>query len=88
MKYYAFVGYPKTTTGQANKKTGFMSCYGDLKVFDTKKERDEFCNEFNHRFNNYPQATNKKDAKSKYFAGMTCKEFEEYIELVNSGYIC
>jgi len=82
-KYYAFNGQSNTTTGQPNKLTGLYSRHGDLVLFKTKKDRDKYCNTLNIRFNNYPQTTNKQEAKSKYFAGMTQRQFDEYLEMLD-----
>jgi len=82
-KYYAFNGQSNTTSGQPNRLTGRCSSYGDLVLFKTKKDRDNYCDTFNYRFKNYPQATNKKEAKAKYFAGMTQNQFDEYLEMLD-----
>lgn len=56
--------------------------FGDLHIFKTKKERDEYCDIYNVRYNTYPVPTNKKEAKAKYFAGCSQQAFDEYIESI------
>lgn len=76
--YYAFVGSP-ATYGMPHPTTGRLNAHGKLFCFDTKKERDEFCDDFNHEFNQYPRPTNKKEAKVLYFGGMSNNQFEEML---------
>ena len=67
----ALMGNPHPVTGRFNK-------YGSLVAFASKKERDEFCNSWDSRYQCYPIATNRKEAKSLYYAGMTPDQFDEY----------
>lgn len=88
-KYLAWIGN-KTTWGTPHPNTGRCNMFGELYTFETKKERDEYCNTYNVKYNTYPVPTNKKEAKAKYFAGYSQKTFDdyiEYIESIESGYI-
>jgi hypothetical protein len=84
--YYAFIGQ-NATTGKPNTRTGYHSLYGDLYAFISKRERDCFVDS---RYNSSSQiiavATNKRDAKRKYFKGMTQVEFDQYLLYVGNGY--
>jgi hypothetical protein len=84
--YYAFIGQ-NATTGQPHAITGYHSLYGDLYAFSTKRERDCFVDS---RYNSSAQmiavATNKREAKRKYFRGMTQVEFDQYLLYVDNGY--
>ena len=51
-------------------------------TFDSKKERDEFCDSWNSQHQCYPIATNKKEAKSLFCAGMTQDQFNEYVDAI------
>lgn len=73
--YLAFVGCKNTSTGEPNKKTGRMSRYGTIKVFRSKVKRDAFCNSYNHRYNMYPIACNKKSAWQQFCAGQSYNNF-------------
>lgn len=79
--YLAWVGQ-NATTGQPHPITGNYSMYGGLEWFPTKKERDSFVeNYYNHNNpSQYAVATNKKEAKGKYFGGMMQWQFDEYVE--------
>lgn len=87
--YLAWVGQ-NATTGQPHPITGNYSMYGWLHWFPTKKERDEFVDNFYNHNNpsEYAVATNKKEAKAKYFAGMTQVVYDEYVEHCESLYEC
>lgn len=85
MKYLAWVGQ-NATTGTPNPTTGRMSLWGDLHAFNTKAERDEFCDKWNDRHNTYPVKTNRKDAR-QYFLGMTMASYNENIDALMSGYV-
>jgi len=84
--YYAFIGQ-NATTGKPHARTGYYSIYGDLYAFSSKRERDNFVDS---RYNSSAQiiavATNKRDAKRKYFRGMTQVEFDQYLLYVDNGY--
>lgn len=84
-QWYVFVGQDSVTCGTTNKITGLQNCYGDLVCFDSKKERDNYYNNF-YDDNGFTQCikTNKHDAKSKFFAGMSQREFNDYLQYVNS----
>lgn len=78
--YLAWVGQ-NATTGSANEKTGRMSMFGDYKIFETKKERDSFVNEFYNSSN--PSEFAKKCTKRtgrKYSLGMTVRDYENHID--------
>jgi hypothetical protein len=83
--YYAFIGQ-NATTGKPNTRTGYHSLYGDLYSFSSKRERDCFVED---KYNSSAQiiavATNKRDAKRKYFRGMTQVEFDQYLFFVDNG---
>lgn len=57
-----------------------MSRYGTIKAFKSKQKRDQFCGQYNHRYNMYPIACNKKSAWSRFCAGQSYKEFLDDIE--------
>ena len=82
-QYLAFVGNKNCTFGKPHHVTGRFNKYGKLVSFESKKERDEFCNKWNLRYNSYPVATNKKEAKGLYCAGMTQDQFDEYISSIS-----
>lgn len=82
-QYLAFVGNKDCTFGKPHPVTGHFNKYGKLVSFRSKKERDEFCNKWNSIYNSYPVATNKKEAKSLYCAGMTQDQFDEYISSIS-----
>ena len=76
--FYAFRGQLNTTTGQPNTKTGRLSTYGDLKVFDTRKERDCFVNDFEYGCGVSRVSVNVKSAR-KYFLGLSVIQYDDYI---------
>lgn len=80
--FLAFVGQVNTTFGAAHKRTGKHNVLGKLVSFSSKKERDDYCSIWDHTYNAYPVPTNKKEAKSKYFAGCTQEEFDDYLKEV------
>ena len=82
--YLAFVGNENCTYGKPHPTTGHYNKYGKLISFDSKKERDKFCEKWDNKFNAYPIATNKKEAKSRFCAGMTQEAFEEYTNYCES----
>ena len=84
--YLAFVGSP-ATYGTPHPRTGRYNYHGKLFLFNSKKERDEFCDNFDHQFNAYPYAIGKREAKSKCFAGMSQQAFEEQFAALASGII-
>ena len=77
--YLAFVGDKNCSTGEPNKKSGRMSRYGIIKIFQSKIKRDQFCDQYNHKFNMYPIACNKKSAWSQFCAGQSYNDFLYYI---------
>ena len=77
--YMAWVGQ-NATTGNPHPVTGRLSVRGDLYIFKSKKNRDEFCDKWNKIYNTYPVPTNRKEAKAKYFAGMTQHEYDMMID--------
>lgn len=86
-KYLSWTGN-KATCGTPHPHTGHYNMFGELHVFETKKERDEYCETFNVKYNNYPVPTNKKEAKGKYFAGYSQKTFDDYIKgIIEAGHI-
>ena len=86
MKHYlAFVGTP-ASYGTPNPRTGAYSFYGSLFCFNTKKERDEFCDTFHHGFNAYPKPCNQKTAR-QYFMGMPLEQYKESLKALTSGLI-
>jgi hypothetical protein len=87
-KYYAFIGQLRTTCGVAHKITGRLNCYGDLVVFNTAKLRSDFIeNTWVNNPSTHIYSTNKKESKIAFFGGLTLREFNEYLQLVNSGYV-
>lgn len=85
--YYVFIGQLNTTIGTPHKKTGLYNIYGDLKAFKTIKDRDNYYNNFINKSFLKCVKTNKSEAKSKYFAGLTQRAYIQYLELVDNGYI-
>lgn len=85
MKYLAWVGQ-NATWGTPHPVTGRYSMFGDLHAFETKKERDQFCDEWNHRHNTYPVPTNRKEAKARYFAGVSQATFNEIVDGLLNDY--
>ena len=82
--YLAFVGDKNCSTGTPNKTSGRMSRYGTIKVFQSKQKRDQFCDQYNQKFNMYPIACNKKSAWSKFCAGQSYNDF--LYDLVRTDY--
>ena len=80
MKDYAFEyrDGKNTTTGIPHRQTGRLSIAGNLEVFNSKIDRDNWIND------GYPSgrriSTNKKDAKSKFFAGWSVDDYLYMIE--------
>lgn len=68
------------TYGIPHPQTGLCSVWGELYIFRTKKERDQFCDTWCNRYNSYPVPTNKKEAKSKYFAGLSKFAYDNMID--------
>ncbi len=82
MKYYINIGQ-NMSVGTPNAMTGRMSMYGDLIAFRSKKERDVF---FDNKILE-PSETMEKCSKTsarKFNMGMTIREFDEYIEIINA----
>jgi hypothetical protein len=75
--YFAWIG-SNATTGTPNPTTGRLSTYGHLHSFTSKALRDEFCNEYDHRFNKYPAAISRRGARSMHL-GMSVAAYNEYI---------
>ena len=80
--YLAFVGEKHCTTGKPHPITGRMSKYGTIKIFKSRKKRDEFCNQYNYAYNMYPIPCNRKTAKTQFCAGDTQKQFDEYLLMI------
>jgi len=82
---YCFLGQ-NATTGTPNRLTGKMSMYGELVAFSCREKRDQFVNEYYDQSNPSIQAykTNKSDAKSDYFAGLSKYVFDQYLSEVDS----
>ena len=83
--FYLFQGQ-NATTGTPNATTGRMSMYGDILAFDTKKERDEYHENFYNSSNpsEYTEKCNRTTAR-KYFLGMSVPSFDDYMSAVESG---
>lgn len=77
--YFAFVGQLNTTIGKPHKKTGRHNIYGNLFKFRTRKERDYFIEHYYNQNNDAVVKTNLRHAKSRFFAGMSQREFDEYV---------
>lgn len=79
--HYAFIGQLHTTAGTANKRTGSYSKYGNIVAFSSRQKRDHFVSDYYNSSNPYyvAVATNYKTAKSKYCAGMTQKDYDDYM---------
>ena len=48
--YFAFVG-SNATTGNANIRTGRFNKWGKMYHFNSKKDRDDFCDTYNNQLN-------------------------------------
>ena len=77
--YMAWVGN-NATYGIPHPQTGLCSVWGELYIFRTKKERDQFCDTWFNLFNSYPVPTNRKQAKANYFAGLSQFEYDNMID--------
>lgn len=86
--FYVFVWQLNTTYGTPHKTTGRHNIYGDLIAFDTIKERDHYHDNFysNNGFESCVK-TNKRDAKSQFFAGMTQHQFNDYLQYVDNAMV-
>lgn len=82
--FYCFVGQTSTTCGTPHKITGRHDTYGDLIAFTSRAKRDKFYNEY-YSSNGFASThkTNKRDAKTKYFAGTTQREFDDHINYID-----
>ena len=83
--FLAWSGNVNCSTGYPHPKTGRMSKYGSISVFYTAKERDDFCNIYNNIYNMYPIATNKKDAKNRFFAGQSQEDFDMMLQIAEEN---
>lgn len=83
-QYLAFVGNKNCTYGKPHPATGRFNKYGKLVSFDSKKERDEFCDNWDSQYQCYPVATNRKEAKSLFCAGMSQDQFDEYLYIIEN----
>jgi hypothetical protein len=85
---YLFVGQLNTKIGRTNEKTGRMSILGDLMVFNTLKQRNQFYkNAYSHNTNFSIIKTTQKSAKSRFYAGLTQCQYLDYICYVDSDMI-
>ena len=75
MKYYYAWTDGHATTGTPNQTTGRHSCYGEITAFTTKESRDAFCDQFDHRYNTYPEPISKSRLRSKCL-GSSVRDFE------------
>jgi len=86
--FYIWIGQKNTTTGTSNVLTCRLSLHGDLKAFETRKDRDNYFNNcYSRKMYTTMERTNKHDAKSSYFAGMSKDAYNDYIKEVDHGYI-
>ena len=79
MKYYAF-NYshsPKTTSGEPNQTTGCLNIAGDLAVFNSKSDRDEWVDRTYDR-----AALTLKQVRSHHL-GMTVSDYNDYLEQIS-----
>lgn len=77
-KFLAWVG-DNASLGNPHPITGRCCCNGDLLVFSSEKERKAACEVFDYKYNRYPVPTNRKEAKSYYCAGMSQRNFGEWL---------
>lgn len=83
--YLAWIG-SNATTGTPHPITGRYNRWGDAYCFNSRKERDTFCDTFNQTYNCYPVAITQRQLKSVYCAGMTQRQFDDwYRYLVMNG---
>jgi hypothetical protein len=86
--YYLFIGQLNTTFGSAHKVTGLMNTHGDLMSFDTLAKRNEFYkNAYSHSSGTSIVKTTEKQAKSRFFGGLTQWQYLEYINFIDSDMI-
>lgn len=82
--FYCFVGQTNTTWGKPHTATDRYDIWGDLVAFTSRAKRDRFYNEY-YSSNGFESVhkTNKRDAKSKYFAGMSQLRFDDHMGYVD-----
>jgi len=77
-EYFSWIG-ANATTGTPNKNTGRMSMYGEIRKFYSKKALDDYCSNFDSRFNDYPRPASRKFLRTKCL-GMPVRDFNEYLD--------
>lgn len=69
-----------TTTGSPNTKTGSFSIAGDICVFKSKKDRDEWIKNTSYKYGSPQRTAVSKNELRKLSAGMSLSDFNEWIE--------
>ncbi len=83
-KYYYVFNGQNASTGSANKVTGFMSYYGSVIKFDSKKEALEYVDD---KWNGNDIITAGTKRKMRTFClGMSVRNFEEYLNYIDTMY--
>ena len=82
--FWVWIGQ-NATTGTPHPQTGNLSLYGDFKHFNTRKERDEFYDNYHHINNRVYKCTVKTGRKFKL--GCSVADYLEWLAMVKSGYI-
>lgn len=83
MKYFYGFEYwygRSTTTGSPNTKTKKLSIAGDMFVFKTKKDRDEWIKNTSYKYGNAQRIAVSKAELRKLCAGMSLSDFNEWID--------
>lgn len=79
--FLVFIGQ-KATTGTPNPLTGYYSIYGDYKKFRSRKDRDEFYD--NWRSNNPSEQIWKcgKAAGRRFKLGISLRDYTEWLDFM------
>ena len=86
--YYLFIGQLNTTTGRAHRVTRRMNTLGDLMSFDTLAKRNEFYKSaYSHNAHVSIVKTTEKQAKSRFYGGLTQYQYFEYVNFIDSDMI-
>jgi len=86
--YYLFIGQLETTTGTSHNTTGRLNIFGDLMPFNTLAERNDF---FKNAYSNVAGIsivkTNQRQAKSRFYGGLTQDQYISHICYIDSHMI-
>jgi hypothetical protein len=79
-QWYAWVGQ-NASTGTPNPNTGRMSMYGDNHKFRTRKERDDFVDDYYDRNGNKYAIKCSRQQLRGCNLGMTVRDFDNHIDV-------